>query len=518
MSQHFPNNAMMNKMVASAMGSRKGLTIRSLKMIETSPFSNGQYRRPMMANVTLDTLNSFASRLEQAGSGGHQFTIAPSTFAGIGENILVPSAAPEAQIQIPNGWDTRRFRFIMEVEIPSRISGCEVEMVIGYTDYTGASKMSGALDNQMTFFINRVFTVKSYQQRTPSGLHEAYMLGDRSNVIADTNYGGIHSADRKEFIRPTDVFSQMTCSLITSGVDDSMVFDESRAVLGTPQKSAANNVVGADYLAKVVNGFIKATDTGDMMTDPTTTLDAARQFVQDNVVMDDHFMRAIGRFSEFKSRHFFTWAELNQLDPTVDNKTEVLFLSNAELVREFTPGATADWGVADRHTQVATMVGHGTAGLMMDNGITAISFLTTNDQIGGMVSSIVTSLPSLTGGDMTPHARAFISRFELEIFRDVTFNNTVPCTIQVEADLVRDIIIRMTYCGEPEQIFVVPAFADSLLTPLITSNRGLSNSLSTSMNNLITTAQEIMTNQPAMDFTSYKNPTMGSFLNNGGLI
>lgn len=519
---NFPVAATMEKMIGSAMSSR-GVVVRSLRMIETSPYSMGQYRRPMMANITPDTLNSFAARLDQASNGNQQFTIAPTTFAGIGENILIPSAAPEALIQIPNGWDTRRFRFIMEVEVGSRIGNKQVEMVIGYTDYNGASRVSGSLDQNMTFYINRTFSVTSYKTRTPMGVQEGYMLGDRSNVIADTNYSGIYSEDRKEFIRPTDVFAHMTCSMITSGVDSQMVFDESRAVLATPQKSAANNVVGSDYLAKVVNGYLKASDQSEMNTDPSTTIDMARQSVQDNVIVDDPFMRAISKLNEFKTRHYFTWKELNQLDPEIDHKTEVLFLSNAELVKEISPGASADWGVADRHTQVATMIGHGVAGLMMDNGITAISFFTTNDQINGAVSSYISSLPSLTGADMTPHARAFVSRFEMEIFRDVTFNNSVPCSIIVEADLVKDIVIRMTYSGEPEQLYIVPAFADSLLTPLITSNRNLSDSIANSMQNLIDTASQV-TQQKPINLTDFKNPSMDQFFGgpiqttNGGLI
>jgi hypothetical protein len=111
----------------------------------------------------------------------------------------------------------------------------------------------------------------------------------------------------------------------------------------------------------------------------------------------------------------------------------------------------------------------------------------------------------------------------MEIFRDVTFNNSVPCSIIVEADLVKDIVIRMTYSGEPEQLYIVPAFADSLLTPLITSNRNLSDSIANSMQNLIDTASQV-TQQKPINLTDFKNPSMNQFFGgsiqttNGGLI
>jgi len=153
----------------------------------------------------------------------------------------------------------------------------------------------------------------------------------------------------------------------------------------------------------------------------------------------------------------------------------------------------------------------------MDCGLTMMSFLTTNEQVGSMLNTFISELPSLNGADLTQQARVFVSRFESEVMSDVTFNNQVGCTVMVNADLIREVRISIKYAGDPELLFVVPTFADSLLTPLVTNNSRNSAGLVMSLSNLIETAQEVMGSK-TLSMTNFKDPSVGNFFGDTDLI
>lgn len=488
MSQGFQGNGM-NQNLIGVLNSRPGIRIRSIRMMETPAYDH-QFSRPYEANVNIDALNSFSERLK----GSTQ--VVPSTFAGIGENILVPSAAPEAGIIILNGWDTKRLRFIMQVEVPRSIGEPSIEVVLGYTDYNG-STAQGAIDPNMRFVINSVFEYRSHRERTPMGTETRYQMSDRSHLIADHNWTGIFSENKNTYIRPMDVFTAMSRENILSGVDAANVFDASTAVMGNAEKSGRGNNIATNYVSSIVGGYLNAREGAEFGQSQETVMENARQRLMENSVIDDHFISAMSRITQQAGTSTFTWRDLLRLDPSADNVAEIIYMSSAALSKVIPVGGSSDWGHAGRITQVATMLAHSVAGLMMEVGVTNLSFTSTNETMGCRLETYINGLPSMDKIDMSHQAGAFVSRFNSEVMPDVTFRNQVACTMQVECDLFSETRVWLAYAGEPMEMFVVPSFADALLSPIVTNNQARVRDISRGFNTLMDQAANIIDNSNA---------------------
>lgn len=97
-----------------------------LIMQETGTYGQ-QWRRSFESNLTGQIQNNILENCQMANR------ISPGLLTGIANQFIKPSATPERPIAIINGWDTRRFRFFMEVRSVSHMGTELIQYVTGYT-------------------------------------------------------------------------------------------------------------------------------------------------------------------------------------------------------------------------------------------------------------------------------------------------------------------------------------------------------------------------------------------------
>ena len=78
------------------------MRITKLMMVETGTY-NDQFFRPYRTNMDMGVLASF----QEATHAMPRIT--PTSIAGIASQIMAPTAEPQGNVNIVNGWDTRRF-------------------------------------------------------------------------------------------------------------------------------------------------------------------------------------------------------------------------------------------------------------------------------------------------------------------------------------------------------------------------------------------------------------------------
>jgi hypothetical protein len=441
------------------------LRITKLLIHDTGTY-NSQWRRPFHTEPSPTALSSFQERLQYAPK------IAPSMLAGVANQFLTPMAQPEKQISIPNGWNERRLRFVMEVEIEHLGGmGRSVEMIMGYTDHPGVS-LNGHLDEHMQFFVNSVMHVKTLPERTPSGVIARSNVTDSSHVLADNHFDNIYSS-KEQRMRPEDLYATMTRTHL-QGLGD--IVDGRSTMTNVAVKSRRSNGMAAHYMANVIQAYQMASATQQLGQGDFAIMSQARGLVGENLASRDPFLSGMSQVQGMSVGNVFTYKDLQRLDPGVPHVTRYTTMQGVQQVQEVHQvGQTADWGAATRETVVATILSQAVPGILMDLGLTVAAFKATNLDIGAQIHTLIMNLESFSQGvDLTPQMQMFVARLEHEVLRDISYDNQVGFMIQMNIDLFGETWIKISLDGGPCIDFVTPSFCDALLVPVITGNQDLS--------------------------------------------
>jgi hypothetical protein len=462
--------------------------VSRLFLMETGRYDN-QFRRPYQTSLQGNTLNAITEIV----GGSRKFTA--SQLAGVANQIIQPSATPENTIGITGGWDERRLRFMMEVTCKQVAGGDIIITVLGYTSHKGVIVHSQALDPQMEFYINSIISIRRTIERTPLGNNVYSNIIDNSHVIVDPGYSGVYGGAPVHKMRPEDVYATMGMSHLT-GISDAM---DLRTVLDNiPVASKRGNTVAANYAANLLDGYSRANvDTEFGVNKEEDVLDNARGYAQEAALNLNPFFKALTTFRDGFMTNFFTWRDLQALDPDVDKITMVSMLGQTSQVAssqltayDVMGGGATPWGGSDIVTQTATILSQSIPSLMADFGLTVVAFASTNRRVfadamaaagpfaqQSRISTRIADIQSFSNFDMAPYMDHFVGKLEAMVLTDVSFNNQLDFFVEMRADLLGETWIKISMDGGAEYTFVTPSFADALLVPVVTNNAALSGKL-----------------------------------------
>lgn len=450
-----------------------GLNIVKLTMIETGTY-NPMFRRPYeTASPTR------AIQVLQESTANMSGPVSAAGIAGIANEFLRPSAAPEAQIDIVNGWNEKRMRFVMEVQYRFA-TGTEITvMILGYTDHIGINVGTHSVSPELRFYVNSVLHMRTTRHITPMGAQSYQTVVDNSHILANPNYDSPRMTGNQETrLRPEDVFSLQT----RAGLVDTGGFTMDIRSTNTRQavKSRRSNNLATSYMADILTSFsnAKKTQSGDDGAAEALLLAGAREMAGEARISEDPFLNAIGNLRRMPPTNDFTWRELVSLDPTIENSSRMIvqFLGEAHRFDAHSVGSTAYWGAADKETQLATILMQSISALMMGVAITRIIFRVTNTGPMGEVLYATMDAKGFTTGDYSMLLDKFQVRLIHEVLNDISLNNAIPYTVEANMDLLGESMITLSYDGPPVT-YVSPSFGDALLVPVITSNPQLADNL-----------------------------------------
>lgn len=466
------------------------INVKRLMLAETGKYDL-QVSRPYQTNLQGNTLNLLIDRV----GGSTRFT--GSQLAGIASQIVSPSAQYENGVNIAGvPWNERRMRFMMEVECRALAGGASTTvMVLGYTNYPGVIAHTGAVDPRMEFYVNSVISVRATPEHTPTGVRMHTAITDNSHVLVNQSYAGAYGNTQAYKMRPEDVYAAMKLTAITPIQD---VLDI-RTIMDTkPIASKRSNTIATDYAAGLLDGYSRASlDQNLGVHKEEDILECARGYAQESLVQNNPFFRAIQNYHEGFMANFFTWTDLNKLDPNVDNVTVITMLgqttaaSNPLQAYDVASGTAAPWTGSDRDTHVATILSQSVPALMTEFGLTTIGFVSTNRRVfadavegsgpfsaASRLNTRITDMLSFADFDMAPYMPHFVSRLEQLVMMDISYNNEMDFYVDMHADLIGESWIKISLDGKPITLYVTPSFADALMVPVVTSEAGRASQLS----------------------------------------
>ena len=188
--------------------------VKSL-MVESGTY-NQEFTRPYASNVDSDTYTMYSEQTQ------HGQVIDRGTLANIAGRIIAPSATPDAQVSMANGWGTRRIIFMAEIiELNTKIT----TVVMGYGDRVDLSHLN-TVDPNLQMTINSTVTLNTVEYDTPNGpmirkrvVDNSHLMGVQTlNSLQPLNPDYNQDGRRVYMQRPTDVANNLSLGHMNAGV------------------------------------------------------------------------------------------------------------------------------------------------------------------------------------------------------------------------------------------------------------------------------------------------------------
>lgn len=453
--------------------------IRKLVLRESGTYNN-QFARSYEAHLNPQSVNALSNKAAESGMG----VFRPSVLSGYASNMISISAAPESNnpLAIQNGWGSKRLLFFMDV-LTKDLSGAETAHYIqGYTDYIGMSLQNKHLDPAMVFYINNIISSRIMQPyNTPQGMMSRQSIVGTDHLIYNTQP---NTGDQQWMMRPEDVFKVLTTQYygnhISSGMHDAAkptMLDQRWRLSNSPKMSDRMNAVPTNYASRLINGFLTAGDQVDPTAPASDRFDASVNNVSDRTPNLNPFLTALSRKrSTGVVSGTFYWKDILLLDPQLgnpgDQRLTVAINGPTQMRTQHNAGMTADWSGASIETKYAATISQAIPAIMLECMLYNVSFSSNNHmRLEGSTNGIITVMTNgqaMHGGPAINEIENFKRRLEMEVLRDISYNNQQKFDIQVQASVFSDTWLKISIDGGPYYDFVTPTFCDGIITPVIT--------------------------------------------------
>lgn len=521
------------------------MIIRKFFLTESGTY-NDQFYRPYQPVVD-QQLASVTNALEEA--IGNKPQITGAGLAGLAGQIMMPSAVAQGNVNIANGWDTRRFYFMLEVDFPSNFGSPLKQVITGYTNHVGASLQSRFLDPNMEFHVNGVTTMRLSVEDRGYGPQEFWIPQDNSQILYNDYSPSLTTVGyQPSSIRPMDVFDTVGLSTLPT---DGYRLDQRTCFSDGPRKSRRSNNSMPDYLARVLNAASQAFGGALDYNDQETALATASDTVQEGLISSDNFMSWLRNRGAMTPTGGFLLQSLLNHDPglssEIDNRMNVFFRGAAGIgSTAHERGMTESWGGALLETQFANILAQAIPALMSDCLLTKANIVMGNRNIGGQMEVSAEYDPSrlpgpaqkedqwpingfVAGMDTVPYVNRFFNELKFKVLNDLSQHGKIDFMATVRCEITRDTWITIQIGTNPPVTLNYPTFADSMLAPTMSPNQQFLGDFAKTMGvviNSINTNPGHKLSQQAMSSMmmgtphgSFAQPTapMGGFLssNNG---
>lgn len=483
--------------IAGNAGQRINFRIESLKLVRVNGFQD-QYLRPYRTAMTNTVENNIREMTDQFNG-----RIPTSRISEACNDFIMPSDRVESyqgrsvSVAMPNGWKEHRYTFIMVVE--TTIDNLATrELVTGYTDRCDATYGQGGYGGTIHIAPDTVFYVNAVtklSQRSVNGIVVPTVVNSYSVI------GGGFSTDAylgattwrmtpQNMIQSARNSNVEGLSSIPPTGSAPIIGSDYRQVQNAAVLTNRNNNSPTNVFSKIIENMATSinADATSGMVDPIIAQDQVRAAVADPSIFNSIFMNSL--YNYFSQRiACFDFGFLTQINPMID---QIMAVDDKGYQTTQYQGM---WDKPTIESIMAVVVSNIVTSFMTSASLTSIEFTTTNMlpvMVGGAVSSFQTDtkISDVRGFNQTLAYRNFIpsycQRLTDELGPIVSRNNNAGFSLYVRADMGIDIFIRLKYDNGIEEAFVFPMFADSIISPILTTNSDLfrhnSNDINAAMN------------------------------------
>lgn len=450
--------------------SSQQLNVAQFLLYETGTYEH-QYRRPITTNVYSDNL----ARVQEATSFGAN--LSANALSRVASEILMPCTKIEGgAIVIPNGWQTKRYHFIMEIITSTTSHGNYRKILTGYTDYADISH-GGHLPPDMCLIINSHISLRDVAEPGPHGIQYRSTIINNDQILLG-NYNRMGSVGNDHSLRPYDVLLRMGTTRMLSEEDNTgMVnFDLTSTFSSGVKNNARKNTNPGTYMSKLLTACRDAVDNREntYLDDHTAIIDSAAGALAEGLMSDDIVFSKFNRITDFANTGYITIRQLEEMCPGAESRSTVHRHGGVHATKPpHQVGQASHWTGENLETIFATQIAQALPGILLDNAVNRMSLVMTNMNVDGSytVMPVEHTVGSVIQGlDLIRMAERIKQRVLNELMPGLTKNNTIGIYIVVDCDTLADTAIKVSIEGRPYEEFVSPTFADALIAPVMTNN------------------------------------------------
>lgn len=409
--------------------------------------------------------------------------ITASSLSGIAGRFLTPkadirSSLEEHSVEIANGWNERRFAFLMECILDSDSNSSNHVLLMGYTDHADISA-SEHIDENMRMYVNSIIHINNIlsfnTSNTRSKSRWRTRLANNDQVLVNPikpSRSGVRNSYRDNEIitmRPEDIFRRRSTANVNADMDDDEVVDRRHGFTdGALKLSRRGNSIANEYLASGIRAYHSSRNRGDMFEDDydVITTSNARKSVRENMVSDDELLTELTDRTNLQQDGFVVYGELEDtFGDVIDHVTTIHFAKANELAiledSSYFDTATAE-GMA------AYIISSTLPKILMECKYSGCEVNITNDTIDGRADLRVIALtPFSDGENIDEHLATFKDRLLVELFDDLTFRGRKVVALRIRSQIWTETTITISIDGDMEERYVYPTFSDALCAPVV---------------------------------------------------
>ena len=474
--------------------------IVSLILQETGTY-NDHYTRSYKASMSHDTINDLVASVVHS-----NMNTRGTALSSIASGILdVTGRVKESDlIQIPNGWGTRRFRFMLQVRETSVLFPDSVYYTYlqGFTETQDVSLQTRQINPEMRFFINSFFRIQEYVAATPNGPKTSQRVVNSGQIV-----NGALVADKTGFqptlyMRPSDVIGKIQTDA-DAELRSGDVFDIRNTNIGGSNSVLNNfgNNTATNYLSRLLTPMIDSIKSIGFGPGHNNYIDTAtsNSIGAEPAYSDSPFMTLLTRRFNMIGAGSFTMNELAAIDPTVGSRTTLTPVENRWSQGLSSRGNSELWETATSETIMATKLVNAIPGLMWQSYIGSASFSMTNSFTGGKVELSFSSIKPITNFAPPEYVKTFIMNMEEIVARDISYNSQMSFSVFVNASIIGDVQLNVSINGGPSVPYVAPAFGSGVLNPVYTHDQQGFNNFADGMRSVMDGLQSVY--NEASDFS-----------------
>ena len=461
-------------------------------MVESGTY-NQEFTRPYIGSTDSDVVALYTEQTNQ----GRQ--VDRNTLAGIAGRIIAPSAVPDAQVSVSNGWATRRIIFMIEIiELNTRLT----TVIMGYADKVDLS-IGGLVDPNLRLTINSSITLNTVEYETPTGPQVRKRVVENSHLLGIQTMNSLHAIDpsynqdgqRVYMQRPTDIANNLSLGHMNAGI----IGDGRTQIVPNKQtRSRRANNSAPVYLSEVINGIVQTAQAPELEGPHVSAQEVYSQagaVMGESNVHSDPTLRYISNNSNLRNEGNVTWGNMCHIFPDLDRVTE--YYKHSDTVQplsghfESTHGSFEYWDRVSWEALMATTVFHTLPSIISQSMLVGITGTMTNVTAEGIPMVNITNAHSFIDGfDRTLAVQQVEHRILTELFPGLSLGNQRTVFVAFNINLIRDGWVSIAIDGKPPIEYSSPCFADGLLLPTLATNENSLSSLAGHINTLVMVSQE----------------------------
>ena len=479
----FAGNTNTPRPIGSNMGSP---SIQSTRVVSCNFFEMVEQAnmgfRPFISNVvSTDVLDRIPDFVRE--NRNSQFR--SETFKNIANDLVQLSSSITGNIPIVNGWNTKRYSVVIMAEVMLSTGGRQVYMIEGFTDTPSISTQFNQVrvDNEMVIYVNNV---TSFSERSNN-------FNQSTNLVPIASYNVIDDKplDKSNIItsqivtqRPYDI-SGLAIGGALIGLENRVVIDSRNSLSVEAKPSSLENNNPATYVAKIINHGVDAIEsTGFGGINEKGSLQKMMDSTKEPSISDNSFLRALSRANQMFSSTVtsFTWKELLRLDPALSNPNcEYLNVFTAERRSAHLPSSAGmcDDVTGSNYEQLfAASIANCVADLLSKCGATNVSLVASNQS--GLDVVKVNGMSCFVPTETKTKAVLFEALFARTIMQVLNQKLEYVYNVTVQSTLWGDTVVNINL-GYGLNTYMFPNFANSVYSPMLTSNSAGTNEISKHM-------------------------------------